>query len=66
MATKSMTLTVGVGTRSEKPSNLPFSSGITSASAFAAPVVVGMMFWPALRARRRSLWNTSSTFWSFV
>ena len=65
-ATKSMTLTVGVGTRSEKPSKRPFSPGITSASALAAPVVVGMMFWPADRARRRSLWYTSSTFWSLV
>ncbi len=65
-ATKSTTLTVGVGTRSEKPSKRPFSSGITSASARAAPVPVGMMFCPALRARRRSLWTTSSTFWSLV
>ena len=30
MATKSMTLTVAVGTRSEKPSKRPFSSGMTS------------------------------------
>src|SRR6266853_79829 len=49
-AVKSTTLTVGVGTRRLKPSNLPFRSGITRASAFAAPVVVGRMFWPALRA----------------
>jgi hypothetical protein len=61
-----MMLTVGVGTLRAKPSKRPFSSGITRETAFAAPVVVGMMFWPALRARRRSLWNTSSTFWSFV
>ena len=63
---KSTTLTVGVGTRRLKPSNLPLSSGMTSASAFAAPVVVGMMFWPAARARRGSLWATSRIRWSFV
>ena len=65
-AVKSTTLTVGVGTRRLKPSNLPLRSGITSASAFAAPVVVGMMFWPAARARRGSLWATSRIRWSFV
>ena len=31
-----------------------------------APVVVGMMFWPALRARRGSLWATSRMRWSLV
>ena len=46
-AVKSTTLTVGVGTRRLKPSNLPLRSGMTRASALAAPVVVGMMFWPA-------------------
>ena len=65
-AVKSTTLTVGVGTRRLKPSNLPFRSGITSASALAAPVVVGMMFWPALRARRGSLCATSRMRWSLV
>ena len=65
-AVKSTTLTVGVGTRRLKPSNLPLRSGITRASAFAAPVVVGMMFWPAARARRGSLWATSRMRWSFV
>ena len=44
VAVKSTTLTVGVGTRRLKPSNLPLSSGMTRASALAAPVVVGMMF----------------------
>ena len=43
-AVKSTTETVGVGTRRLKPSNLPLSSGMTRARAFAAPVVVGMMF----------------------
>ena len=65
-AVKSTTLTVGVGTRRLKPSNLPLRSGMTSASAFAAPVVVGMMFWPAARARRGSLCATSRMRWSFV
>jgi hypothetical protein len=65
-AVKSTTLTVGVGTRRLKPSNLPFRSGMTSASALAAPVVVGMMFRPALRARRGSLWATSRMRWSLV
>src|SRR6266571_4165377 len=35
--------TSGVGTRSEMPSILPFTSGSTNPVAFAAPVVVGMM-----------------------
>ena len=54
-ATKSTTDTVGVGTRSEYPSKQPARSGITSDRALAAPVVVGMIFCPAARARRRSL-----------
>ncbi len=55
VATKSQTDTVGVGTRKAMPSSLPASSGMTRVTALAAPVVVGMMFWPAARARRRSL-----------
>ena len=39
---------------------------MTRASALAAPVVVGMMFWPAARARRGSLWATSRMRWSLV
>ena len=65
-AVKSTTLTVGVGTRRLNPSNLPLRSGMTRASALAAPVVVGMMFWPAARARRGSLWATSRMRWSLV
>ena len=34
--------TLGVGTRIEVPSSLPFSSGITRPTALAAPVLVGM------------------------
>src|SRR4029077_20357701 len=65
-AVKSATLTAGVGTRRLKPSNLPFRSGITSDRARAAPVVVGMMFRAAARARRGSLWATSRMRWSLV
>ena len=66
IAVKSTTLTVGVGTRRLNPSNLPLSSGMTRARALAAPVVVGMMFCPAERARRGSLWATSRIRWSLV
>jgi hypothetical protein len=47
--------TSGVGTRMAIPSIFPFSSGSTSAVAFAAPVVVGIIDSAAARARRRSL-----------
>ena len=57
---------VGTGTRIAKPSSLPFSSGMTSAMARAAPVVVGMMLVAAARARRRSLCGKSRITWSFV
>src|SRR5665811_1298674 len=43
---------VGRGTRIEKPSSLPLSWGMTRAIALAAPVVVGIMFRAAARARR--------------
>ena len=66
VAVRSTTLTVGVGTRRQKPSILPLRSGMTRPSDLAAPVVVGMMFWPALRARRGSLCATSRMRWSFV
>ena len=36
------------------PSTLPFSSGITSPMALAAPVEAGMMLCGAARMRRRS------------
>ena len=53
--------TFGVGTRIEMPSSLPFRSGITSPTAVAAPVVVGMIDSAAARARRRSLCGRSSS-----
>jgi hypothetical protein len=39
--TRSTTDTLGVGTRSAMPFSLPFMDGSTSATALAAPVVVG-------------------------
>ena len=65
-ATKSTTETVGVGTRKEMPVNLPLSSGITRATALAAPVSAGTMFMAAARASRGSLDTTSRTFCEFV
>ncbi len=58
--------TLIVGTRTAKPSSLPFSSGSTRPTAAAAPVLVGIMDCVAERARRRSLWNTSVSTWSLV
>src|SRR6185369_1170943 len=49
-----------------KPSSFPAISGITSLSALAAPVEVGIMLMAAARARRRSLWGKSRMTWSFV
>ena len=43
--------TFGVGTRTDTPSSLPFSSGITRPTAFAAPVEVGIMESAAARPR---------------
>ena len=51
--------TFGVGTRTEMPSNLPFSSGSTRPTAFAAPVVVGIIDSAAARPRRQSLCGRS-------
>ena len=64
--TKSVTDTFGVGTRRAKPFNLPFNSGNTKATAFAAPVVVGIIDIAAARARRKSLCGASNTRWSLV
>lgn len=63
---RSVMETFGVGTRIAKPFSLPFSSGRTRATAFAAPVVVGMMEQAAARARRRSLCGRSRILWSLV
>merc|ERR1719181_188537 len=64
--TRSTTDTLGVGTRSAMPVSFPFISGNTSATAFAAPVVVGTMLSAAARARRMSRCDASSRRWSPV
>ncbi len=56
----------GTGTRHAKPSSFPFSDGMTSATAFAAPVVVGIIETAALRALRKSLCGASTSLWSAV
>src|SRR3990170_5758785 len=66
MAVRSTHETSGVGTRSAMPFILPLQVGRTRPIAFAAPVLVGMMLTAAARARRKSLWTMSWTFWSFV
>ena len=48
------------------PSTLPFSSGMTTPIARAAPVEVGIRLIAAARARRRSLCGRSRICWSFV
>ena len=42
---RSTQLTFAVGTRKLMPVSLPLSSGMQSVTAFAAPVLAGMMFW---------------------
>ena len=42
---RSTQLTFAVGTRKLMPVSLPFTAGRHSATAFAAPVLAGMMFW---------------------
>ena len=65
-ATKSTMEPSGVGTRIAMPFIFPLHDGRTKPIAFAAPVLVGIMLIAAARARRRSLWTRSCTFWSFV
>src|SRR5882724_2138615 len=48
---KSIMETLGVGTRMDEPSSLPFSSDRKSPTALAAPVVVGIIESAAARAR---------------
>jgi len=64
---KSTTETLAVGTRMDIPVSLPLSSGMTFPTAFAAPVLEGMMFWAAVRPPRQSLADGPSTvFWVAV
>jgi len=58
---RSTTDTVGVGTRNDMPVSLPFTSGSTSATALAAPVVDGMMLSAADRPPFQSLRDGPST-----
>ncbi|MCY1432757.1 hypothetical protein D9M71_487650 [compost metagenome] len=64
--TKSTHDTLGVGTRIEKPSSLPFNCGNTFDTATAAPVVVGIIDTAPARARRGSECGKSRIRWSFV
>ena len=66
VATKSATDTDAVGTLNAMPCTLPFNSGITLPTAFAAPVVVGIIFIAAALALRGSLCLLSKICWSFV
>merc|ERR1712066_3727 len=50
-----------VGTRNAMPVSLPFMAGITLATAFAAPVLEGMMFPEAARPPRQSFFEEPST-----
>src|SRR5258706_12570967 len=58
---RSTTETVGVGTRHAMAVSLPLISGMTRATAFAAPVVDGMMFSAALRPPFQSFFEGPST-----
>ena len=62
----SLRLTTGVGTRTLNPSNLPFKLGTVSATAVAAPVVVGTILWAAARPSRTSLVGVSVSVWLAV
>ena len=66
VTTRSVIEPVGIGARTEMPSTFPFSSGMTTPIAFAAPVEVGIRLTAAARARRRSLCGRSRICWSFV
>lgn len=64
---RSTTDTSGVGTRKAMPVSLPLRTGMTLPTALAAPVVEGMMFWPAPRPRRHFLeLGASTVFWVAV
>src|SRR5688572_32483427 len=62
-----MTDTSEVGTRNDMPVSFLFNSGITTLTAFAAPVDDGMMFSRMPRPPRQSLFDGPSTvFWVAV
>mmetsp|Transcript_24034 Transcript_24034/g.66326 ORF Transcript_24034/g.66326 Transcript_24034/m.66326 type:complete len:219 (-) Transcript_24034:495-1151(-) len=58
---RSTTDTSMVGTRNAMPVSLPLTSGITLATAFAAPVDEGMMLPEAARPPRQSFFEEPST-----
>uniref|UniRef100_A0A8C5MKY5 Uncharacterized protein n=1 Tax=Leptobrachium leishanense TaxID=445787 RepID=A0A8C5MKY5_9ANUR len=58
---RSTTDTLWTGTRNAMPVSLPFSSGMTLPTAFAAPVDAGMMFCAAPLPSRHSLPDGPST-----
>merc|ERR1719359_2738226 len=58
---KSTTDTSGVGTRNDMPVSLPFTAGMHSPTALAAPVADGMMLHAAARPPRQSLFDGPST-----
>ena len=57
---KSISDTFCVGTLTDVPSSLPFNSGRTSPTAFAAPVDVGIMEEDAVLDLCRSSWSVST------
>merc|ERR1712000_280363 len=64
---RSTTETLEVGTRMDMPVSFPLRDGITLPTALAAPVLLGMMFWAAVRPPRQSLADGPSTvFWVAV
>merc|ERR1712000_55273 len=64
---RSTTETFEVGTRMDMPVSFPLRDGITLPTALAAPVLLGMMFWAAVRPPRQSLADGPSTvFWVAV
>src|ERR1700759_4756441 len=61
---RSTTETAGVGTRKDIPDSLPLTSGQTSPTAFAAPVVDGIILIAAARPPFQSFREGPSTvFW---
>ena len=61
LTVKSTTETSGVGTLNAIPVNFPFNSGITLPTAFAAPVLDGMMFAAAALPPLQSFLDVPST-----
>ena len=66
-AVRSTTDTSDVGTRKAMPVSLPWMAGITTPTALAAPVLLGMMFSKMPRPPRQSLLlGPSTVFWVAV